>query len=123
MNDFYSLRRISIPRSDLNNDSQPGVFSDPINATAVMVVFNDDLDAAKPTTSASPFQGLSNRGIAFYLEIPADYHRPTAVLWRIILVSKTPLRAYKRRSGEAGENAEVVQRPNHGRRCNPLPHK
>jgi hypothetical protein len=34
-----------------------GVFPDPVNATAVMVVFNDDLDAAKPTTISVAFSG------------------------------------------------------------------
>ena len=34
-----------------------GVFSEPINTAAVMVVFNDDLDNAKPTTISVAFSG------------------------------------------------------------------
>jgi hypothetical protein len=34
-----------------------GVFSEPVNATGFMIVFNDDLDNAKPTTMSVAFSG------------------------------------------------------------------
>jgi hypothetical protein len=34
-----------------------GAFSDPVTASAIMIVFNDDLDNAKPTTMSVSFAG------------------------------------------------------------------
>jgi hypothetical protein len=34
-----------------------GVFLEPVNAAAIMIVFNDDLDNAKPTTMSVAFSG------------------------------------------------------------------